>query len=126
MLLMAIVGLVPLFCTPLLPFADLGSNIGAAGLLIDAALKRGVVGYHYWLQLRPLPYWTGYIIMAAASAVGGPLFSVKFLTGVLVVLLPLSVMRLLIALGRSPRIALWAFAFVWDHNVYWGWLTFQL
>jgi hypothetical protein len=34
-------------------------------------------------------------------------------------------MRLLRALGRSPRLGLWLFLLTWDNNLYWGWITFQ-
>ncbi len=64
--------------------------------------------------------------MAAASAVGGVLFAAKAFVAFLAVLLPLSVMRLLLALRRSPRLGLWAFALFWEHNLYSGWVTYLL
>jgi hypothetical protein len=64
--------------------------------------------------------------MAAASAVGGVLFAAKAMVAILAVAIPLSVMRLLLALGRSPRLGLWAFAALWEHNLYSGWVTYLL
>jgi hypothetical protein len=114
----------PLLASPLLPFSDLHNNAAAASMLVDAARGAGTVGWFYHVKWAPLPYWTGYLIMAAASAVGGVFFAAKAIVAVLAVALPLSVMRLLLALGRSPRLGLWAFALFWDHNLYSGWVTF--
>jgi hypothetical protein len=116
----------PLCVTPLLPFSDLHNNAAAASMLSDAALGRGTIGYYYYVKWSPVPYWIGYVVMAAASAVGGVLFAAKAIVALLAVGLPLSIMRLLIALGRSPRLGLWAFALFWDHNLYSGWVTYLL
>jgi hypothetical protein len=117
---------VPLTVTPILPFADLHNNTAEASLLVDAALGRGTIGYHYHVNWAPVPYWTAFVIIAVASALGGVLFAAKAIVAVLVVVVPLSVMRLLLALGRSPRLGLWAFALVWEHNLYSGWITYLL
>jgi hypothetical protein len=116
----------PLFVTPFLPLSDLPNNAAAASMLFDAATAQGTVGHHYHVSWVPTPYWTGYVVMAAASAVGGVLFAAKAIVALLAIVLPLSVMRLLIALGRSPRLGLWAFAIFWDHNLYSGWVTYLL
>lgn len=123
---MAVATLFPIFLTPFLPLVDLGSNIGAAGLIDD--LIRGVqpVSDGYRINFTVLPYWTGYAIMAALEVVGGALFAVKATVALVLLLLPLGVMRLMLALGRSPRLGLWAFLLTWDVNLYWGWFTFQL
>ena len=116
----------PLFVTPFLPLSDLPNNAAAASMLFDAATGKGTVGEHYYVSLAPTPYWTGYIVMAAANAVGGVLFAAKAIVALLAIVMPLSVMRLLIALGRSPRLGLWAFAMFWEHNLYSGWVTYLL
>jgi hypothetical protein len=116
----------PLCVTPFLPFSDLHNNAAAASMLHDAALGKGTLGYYYHVKWSPVPYWTGYVFMAAASTVGGVLFAAKAIVALLAVALPLSIMRLLIALGRSPRLGLWAFALFWDHNLYSGWVTYLL
>jgi hypothetical protein len=116
----------PLAVTPFLPFPDLHNNSAAASMLVDAARGKGTLGYYYNVNWAPVPYWTGYVLMAAWSAVGGVLFAAKAMVAFLAVILPLSVMRLLIALGRSPRLGLWAFALVWEHNMYSGWVTYLL
>ncbi len=101
----------PLCVTPFLPFSDLHNNVAAASMLFDAATGRGTIGYHYHVNMEP-PTRTGRATSscAAASAVGGVLFAAKAFVAFLAVLLPLSVMRLLLALRRSPRLGLWAVA----------------
>lgn len=116
----------PLFVTPFLPLSDLHNNAAAASMLPDALLGRGRIGESFHVDLIPLPYWTGDVIMAIASLIGGVLFGAKAIVAILAVLLPLSVMRLLLALGRSPRLGLWVFAAFWDHNAYSGWVTYLL
>ena len=56
----------------------------------------------------------------------GALLAAKIAVGAVVVMLPVAGMRLLRALGRSPRLGLWLFLLTWDNNLYWGWITFQL
>ena len=124
--LLAVVTALPILVTTFLPLIDLGSNIGAAGLMDDIILRRGVPARHYFLTRAPIPYWTGYVIMGLLDVIGGPIFAANGLVLLVVVLLPISVMRLLRALDRSPRAGLFAFVITWDVNLYWGWSTFQL
>lgn len=116
----------PLFCTPLVPFVDLANNAAAACLLFDAQFGGGAASHYYEMNLAPVPYWTAYLLMALFDLVGGCLFAAKALVALLVVLLPLATMRLLMALGRDPRLGLMAFALVWDYSLYFGWVTFLL
>jgi len=123
---LSVASLVPMLVTPFLPLVDLGSHIGAAGLLDDLITGSRVVSERYAINTNFLPYWVGYVLMGVLDAIGGPFFSAKATVAVTVLLLPLGHMRLLQALGRSPRLGLWAFIFAWDINTYWGWFTFQL
>jgi hypothetical protein len=124
--ILVLAGWAPLFVTPFLPLSDLHNNAAAASMLAAAARGAGTIGFYYHVKWTPVPYWTGYAIMAAASAVGGVLFAAKAIVAVLVVALPLSLMRLLLAVGRSPRLGLWGFAIFWEHNLYSGWVTYLL
>jgi hypothetical protein len=124
--LCALVSLLPLFVTTFLPLVDMGSNIGAAALIDDAASGHGIVAQHFRVNWSPLPYWSGYAIMCLVAMVAGPFLAAKVIVALGVLLVPLSVMRLMLALGRSPRLGLWAFLLAWDTNLYWGWVTFQL
>ena len=63
------------------------------------------------------------LLTAGVSAVLGMAGGIMLLA---VMLLPLGTMRLLLALGRDPRMGLMAFALAWDHNMYWGFLAFHL
>jgi hypothetical protein len=118
--------LAPMWRTPILPLVDMGANIGAAGLLDDAAFGDGVVARHYFVNLRLVPYWTVYLLISLFEQLAGPFVAVKVVVGLSVILLPLAVMRLLIAMNRSPRLGLWAFILSWDTNQYWGWISFQI
>ena len=117
---------VPMFVTPILPLVDLGVNVGASGLIPQVLFGKGVVAEHYFVNFQLIPYWTVYLFMAFVSAVAGPFVSAKVTVGLALALLPLSVMRLMRAFGRDPRLGLWAFVLSWDRNLYWGWITFQL
>jgi hypothetical protein len=124
--LLVLAGWAPLFVTPFLPLSDLHNNAAAAVMLPGAAWGSGTLGYYYQVNWAPIPYWTAYAIMIVAGAVGGVLFAAKAMVAVLVVALPLSLMRLLLAVGRSPRLGLWWFAAFWEHNLYSGWVTYLL
>lgn len=124
-LLLGAFALSPLFSTPILPLVDMGSNIGAASLLNDAAFGDGVIAEHYRVNVQLVPYWTVYLLMSGLEMLGGALFSAKAIVAGAVLLLPVAGMRLLGALGRSPRLGLWLFLLSWDTNLYWGWITFQ-
>ncbi len=116
----------PVLFTPFLPLIDLGSNVGAAGLIDDLLLGRMPISERYTINWYPIPYWTAYLVMAAFDVIGGAIFATKATVALVVVALPLAQMRFLYALGRSPRLGLWAFLLAWDVNMFWGWFTFQL
>jgi hypothetical protein len=118
--------LLPLLRTPFLPFVDLHNNVGAASMLFAAVKGDAPAAEFYAVNWSPVPYWTGYVVIAIADKVGGALFAAKAICALVIVLLPVSVMRLLIALGRSPRQAIGAFLLTWDRNLYAGWVSFLL
>jgi hypothetical protein len=118
--------MMPMFVTPIMPLIDMGSNIGAAGLMNDVLRGKGVVAQHYFLNPHIVPYWTVYSFMSLVDALAGPFVSVKVTVGLALGLLPLGAMRLMRAFDRSPRLGLWAFMVCWDTNLYWGWITFQI
>ncbi len=130
-LLIATVALVllawaPLAVTPFLPLQDLPAHVGLASALGQVARGAGELGARYQIDWSPLPYWTGVLLMAAVQAVLGPLLGAKVVVGLVVALVPLATMRLLIALDRSPRLGLWAFALSWPYSLYFGWISFLL
>lgn len=123
---LAVTSLLPLAMTPLIPSPDLPGNVGSASLLFHTALRHAPATDFYRVVWQPFPYWTGYLFLGGATLLLGPLAAAKLQVGVLVLALPLAVMRLCLALGRNPRIALWAFAAAWEHNVYAGWHSYVL
>jgi hypothetical protein len=125
-LVAAVVTLLPLTASPFLPFADLPGNVGQSGLLWDAALGNGVPGEFYKVTWKPLPYWSAYVFMTVVNQLFGAVVAAKAMVAVLVLALPLATMRLLVALGRSPRVGLFAFILSWEHSLYGGWVTFLL
>jgi hypothetical protein len=118
--------LAPLFVTPILPFPDLPANVANASLLIRTALKQSSAEPFYRVEWLPFPYWTTYLDLGPLSIHIGPFLAAKVLVGVLVLALPLALMRLLLALGRDPRQALWGFLLSWEHNLYAGWHSYAL
>lgn len=123
---LAISALVPLARTMFLPLVDLGSNVGAAGMIPHWLAGESVARHHYTLNPIPTPYWTAYAIMSLSSWAAGPVVAHKVIVALDVLLLPLAAVRLAHALGRDPRVGLLAFALVWDENLYWGWVSFAL
>lgn len=124
-LVLSVFVLLPMFTTPILPLVDLGSHVGATGLLDEVALGRGIAPSYFEISTRVVPYWTVYAAMSLAEHVAGPFVAAKLIVGAALILLPLSAMRLLVAFGRSPRVGLLVFILSWDTNLYWGWITFQ-
>jgi hypothetical protein len=118
--------LVPLFVTPFLPFADLGVNTAAASLLWNAARGHGAAALYYKVNWAPVPYWTTYLLTAVVERAGGPMVAAKVCTAVISLMIPLGVMRLLLSFRRNPRLALWSFLLVYDHNMYAGWLSLMM
>lgn len=125
-LLLAGLVLSPLWSTPILPLNDLHDHVGAAAILVKALFGVGTPGTYYRVQLTPLPYWTAYFVLVVANAIGGGFFAAKAVVGLILLLVPLGVMRLLVALGRSPRLGVGAFLLAWDQNLYWGWISYAL
>lgn len=123
--LLLICAWLPLTQTPFLPFIDLQNNVGGASMIFEAATG-GPMSKYYQVNWYPVPYWTGYLIMAIASHVAGTMFAAKFICGLLSLVLPLSVVRFLLATGRHHRQGLWAFLLVWDRNLYAGWVSYLL
>jgi hypothetical protein len=117
---------VPLFLTPFVPGADLSLNTTCAELLGDALRGLEPAATYHQVNLKPVPYWTGYLLAMTLGRLMGPLLGAKVLSAFLIGLLPLSTMRLLLALGRDPRLGLWAFLLVWQQNFFAGWHAFIL
>lgn len=117
---------VPMAYTQMLPLVDLGSHIGWAGVMDDLLRGAPEVSQRYEINPTPVPYWPAYLIINVSEVLFGAFIAGKVVVGVALALIPLSVMRLLLALGRDPRLGLAAFLLVWDTNLYWGWVTFHL
>jgi hypothetical protein len=126
MLLLAVFALLPIFATPFLPLADLPDNVAQGALLPDIILKRGLAAYHYRVQWAPVPYWTTHVLVGVLSPIMGVINAGKVMVALVLLGMPLAVMRVLLALGREPRLALWAFLLSWDNNLYAGWTAFLL
>lgn len=122
-LALAVGAWLPLFLTPFLPFADQGINTAVADLIWDTARGHAPPAHFHQIQWTPMPYWTTYAMQSVLGLMFGPLVAGKIVVGFILVLMPLAMMRLLISLGRDPRLGLWAFALGYEHNLYAGWLS---
>jgi len=125
-LLLSATALSPLFVTPILPHADLHGDVSSAAMLYFTAFKVGSAADYYRVIWQPFPYWVAYLLMGAAHLVGGAFFAAKVTVGALALALPLSVLRLLLALGRDPKLALWSFAISWHFGLHAGRHAFLL
>ena len=117
--------LAPLFASPFLPLHDLPNHVGLAANLDNVLLGDGLAAKHYRVEPFPVPYWTSYAILWLGSLISVT-FAAKLLVGIALLLLPLGTMRLLLALGRDPRMGPMAFALTWEHSMYWGFVAFRL
>jgi hypothetical protein len=118
--------LAPLFVTPILPFPDLPSNVAGASMLVRTVLHQTAAVQFYRVEWLPFPYWTAYVVLGTASLLFGPFMAAKLLAAIVVLLLPLSLLRLALALGRDPRVCLFGFLLSWDHNLFVGWHSYGL
>jgi hypothetical protein len=117
---------IPLAVTPFLPFADLGLNTASAELMWDVILGREPAAIYHRVNWAPVPYWVSYGLSCLLGRMFGPLIAAKLFTALVFALLPLSTMRLLLALGRDPRLGLWSFLLIWQQNLYAGWTAYML
>jgi hypothetical protein len=119
--LLCISATLPLWLTPICPQPDLHGHVLNAVLLLPTALGHEAAAPYYHVSAWPVPYWSTNLFMALVGLVAGPLLAAKALLAALICLLPLATMRLLSALGRDPRLGLWAFLLSWDSNLHAGW-----
>lgn len=115
----------PMGFTSMLPLTDLGSHLGFAGLLNDILTPGTAPSGWYAINPVPVPYWPAYLVINLVEMIAGIFVAGKVIVALTLAGIPLGVMRLLVALERSPRLGLVAFLLVWDINLYWGWVTFQ-
>lgn len=118
--------LAPLAVTTVVPLIDLPHHVALSRLLWDVIFKQGNAAAHYTADPTPAPYWTVYFLLAVSNRIFGVYAGTKVVVGLCALSVPLGAMRLAIALGRSPRLALGAFLLVWDFNLYFGWLNHVL
>jgi hypothetical protein len=123
--LTAVLVLSPLFQARFLPLTDLHYHAAYASLAEQLWAGDAVVSHFYALQPRPTPYWLSYLILIALGFVFGPVYATHVFVGIVLVFVPLAFTRLLIALGRSPRFGLLAFALSWDFNVTMGFVAYS-
>lgn len=125
-LLLGAAALWPLFCARVPPFIDLPHHAALGGLIWDVIWNRHGSSQYYWLDPAPVPYWTAYVVLAVAERLLGVYAGTKAVVAIALLSVPLGTMRLAMALGRSPRLGLWAFVLAWDFNLYFGWLNHVL
>jgi hypothetical protein len=123
---LSIAVLAPLFVTRFLPLTDLSYHAALASLAKQIWAGDPLVSHHFMFQPRPSPYWTTYILLIGSGSLVGPLYATHIVVGLAVLLVPLGMMRLMIAVGRSPRLGLWAFALAWDFSVSMGFIAYTL
>lgn len=125
-LVFSVLAAIPLFLSPFLPLQDLPDHTGLAALMRHVLTGGEVSSRYYRLQYFPVPYWTVYSILSVGGWLTGPAIAAKFLVFVTVISTPVALIRLAVALQRSPRIGLCGFAFAWDYNISWGFLAHVL
>ncbi len=116
--------LLPLTQTDVLPLVDLGTHLGLIAQISRILSGDPMAVKHYMLQPHPSPYVVVYAMLWASTRLFGLYLGAKLVVAFAVLLTPLGVMRLAHALGRSPRMALWAYALCWDFNQSMGFLAF--
>ncbi|HEX2871314.1 MAG TPA: hypothetical protein VHP33_08660 [Polyangiaceae bacterium] len=125
-LVMSLVTLLPLTQAAFLPLGDLPDTAACAALLPQIIWGKGAPAEYYSVNWAPVPYWTTTVLIAFFSSISNVLIAVKIVVGLIVLLLPLSTMRMLQALGRDPRLGLLAFGLSWEHSLAAGWIAHGL
>ncbi len=115
--------LAPLAATSIPAFIDLPHHVALSALLWDAAFGQGSARDYYVIDPLPTPYWSIYVFLGIAIRTLGVYLGTKVIVAFCLLLLPLGVMRLLLAFGKNPRLGLFAFLAAWDFNIYFGWLN---
>ncbi|MCU0698489.1 MAG: hypothetical protein MUC96_18465 [Myxococcaceae bacterium] len=124
--LLSVAVLAPLAQTPILPLNDLPNHVAMSALLRHMWSGDAVAAFHFELQPHPAPYWLTYLLLLAASYLFPTLTGAKVVVALCLLSVPLSTMRLLLALRRSPRLALWSFALCWDFSLSMGFIAYTL
>lgn len=125
-LVMALVSLAPLTASSVLPFVDLPHHAALSRLLWDVAFQDGSAAAHYAIDPSPMPYWTLYLVLAPLIRLFGVIWGTKVAVALCALSVPLGLMRLLGALGRSAWAGLPAFVLLWDYSLCFGWLNHVL
>jgi hypothetical protein len=123
---MALFALFPLTQAAFLPLGDLPASSACSALLPQIIWGKGIPHEYYGVNWAPVPYWTTTFLIAAISSVSNVLIANKVVVGLIVLLLPLSTMRMLLALGRDPRLGLLAFGLSWENTLAAGWIAHAL
>jgi hypothetical protein len=123
---MALFALFPITQATFLPLGDLPDTSACAALIPEILWGKGVPHEYYSVRWVIMPYWTTTVLIAAISSVSNVLIANKVVVGLIVLLVPLSTMRMLQALGRDPRLGLLAFGMSWENTLAAGWIAFAL
>ena len=121
--LVAVANALPLFCVKHLPFTDLPEHVAAMATI--ARLLPGGGGAPYVLALGKSQYLLYHLCGALLTrVVGDAVLANKLVLGLVALAWPLSMRRLLRALGRDERIALFAPMVFWNRALAVGFLPF--
>jgi hypothetical protein len=123
---MSLAALAPLAVPTFLPFGDLPDTAACAALVPEILWGKGLPHEMYSVKWAPVPYWTTTVMIAVFAQITNLVVATKILVGLIALLLPLATMRMLLALGRDPRLGLLAFAFSCEHNMYAGFVAYLL
>jgi hypothetical protein len=123
---MSLFTLFPITQAAFLPLGDLPDTSACAALIPQIVWGKGMPHEYYSVNWAPVPYWTTTVLIAVISSVSNVLVANKVVVGIIVLLLPLSTMRMLQAIGRDPRLGLLAFGLSWEHTLAAGWIAHGL
>jgi hypothetical protein len=123
---LSVLVLLPLTQTELVPIVDLPIHAALVSQLNRLLAGDPVASEHFMLQPHPAPYWLLYLLLWGAMSAFGTFLGCKLVMAFALLVVPLGFIRLCGAIGRSPRIGLWAFAFCWDFNQSMGFQAFTM
>jgi hypothetical protein len=123
---MSLFALAPMAFATFLPLGDLPDTACFSALVPEIVFGHGLPSKVYYIKWAPMPYWGPAVLIGTISSFSNVVVAIKVVVGAVVLLIPLGVMRLMIATGRDPRVGLLAFAFSWEHSLYGGWIAYVL
>ncbi len=121
---LVLASVVPVWRVPYPPIQDLPQHLAAIRILVDHGDPALRFADYFELDLGRTQYLAFYLVAVLLSQVVSVATATKLLITASLVGAPYALRRLLVALGRDPRLALFALPLAWNAHLVLGFLNF--